>query len=286
MMLNKLSKNINISNTTFIIVTYESEYVINECLKDLPKKSHKIIIENSKNLNLKKDLEKKYKNLKCIITKKNYGYGKSNNIGIKFAKTKYVFILNPDTKLKKLDFDKIVKNLKNQDFAIAAPTIKEKFKIYKQNQTKKKIIDVESVPGMAMILNKSKIKNNLFDEKIFLYLEEVDLCKRIKKINERILEINVQITHLGGLSHSKKNFEIDKAKNWHWMWSKFYYSSKYNGYVYSLLIFFPYLFLLLVKFIFYSLVDKNKKQIYFMRFNGLLNSILKKESFHRPYKNK
>lgn len=286
MTLYKLSKNINIYNTTFVIVTYKSENIINECLKDLPKKSRKIVIENSKNQNLKKYLEKKYNNLKCIITKKNYGYGKSNNIGIKFAKTKYIFILNPDTKLRKPDFDKIVKILKNEDFAIAAPVIREKFKIYKQNLTKKKKIDVEHVPGMAMILNKSKIKKNLFDEKIFLYLEEIDLCKRIKRINERILEINVQIPHLGGLSHGKKNFEIDKTKNWHWMWSKFYYSSKYNGYIYSLLIFFPYLVSLLIKFIFYSLVDKNKKQLYFMRFNGLLNSILKEESFYRPYGDK
>lgn len=134
----KLSKDINFFNTTFIIVTYKSENIIDKCLRDLPKKSPKIIIENSKNFNLKKNLEKRYKNLKCIITKKNFGYGKSNNIGIKLAKTKYIFILNPDTKLKKVDFNKIVKILKNQEFAVAAPIIKEKFKLYKQNKTKKR----------------------------------------------------------------------------------------------------------------------------------------------------
>ena len=279
----KLSKDINFFNTTFIIVTYKSENIIDKCLRDLPKKSPKIIIENSKNFNLKKNLEKRYKNLKCIITKKNFGYGKSNNIGIKLAKTKYIFILNPDTKLKKVDFNKIVKILKNQEFAVAAPIIKEKFKLYKQNKTKKKIMEVNHIPGMAMILNKTKIKKILFDENFFLYLEEIDLCKRIKKIKERILEINVQISHLGGLSHGAKNFEIDKTKNWHWMLSKFYYSSKYNGYVYSLLVFIPYLILLFIKIIFYSAINKNKKQIYYMRFSGLLNSILKNNSFQRPF---
>ena len=58
---------INIENTTFIIVTYKSEKIVHSCLDSLPENSNKIVIENSQNFQLKKDLEITYKNLKVII---------------------------------------------------------------------------------------------------------------------------------------------------------------------------------------------------------------------------
>jgi len=38
---------INLNKITFIIVTFKSEKIINDCLKTLPKDSHKIVIDNS-----------------------------------------------------------------------------------------------------------------------------------------------------------------------------------------------------------------------------------------------
>ena len=43
------------SEFTFIITTFRSESLIDECLKDLPKQTRKIIIENSGDINLKKE---------------------------------------------------------------------------------------------------------------------------------------------------------------------------------------------------------------------------------------
>ena len=48
--------NIHIDEITFIIVTHQSEKVINNCLSSLPKNSKKIIVENSQNLKLKKNV--------------------------------------------------------------------------------------------------------------------------------------------------------------------------------------------------------------------------------------
>ena len=50
---------LNLNNVTFIIVTYNSEQVINNCLDSLPKEASKIIIENSNNIETKNYLEKK-----------------------------------------------------------------------------------------------------------------------------------------------------------------------------------------------------------------------------------
>ena len=72
---------LNLNNVTFIIVTYNSEQVINNCLDSLPKEASKIIIENSNNIETKNYLEKKYDNIKVFLSE-NEGMGSSNNKGI------------------------------------------------------------------------------------------------------------------------------------------------------------------------------------------------------------
>ena len=113
---------LNLKNITFIIVTFNSDNIINECLKTLPSESYKIVIENSKNINLKKELEAKYDNIEVIINE-NVGMGASNNIGIKKSKTKYNFIINPDVQFNNDTLTKIFEasELIN-DFAIISPT--------------------------------------------------------------------------------------------------------------------------------------------------------------------
>ena len=63
----------------------------------------------------------------------------------------------------------------------------------------KDIIEVDSVDGFSMLINKSKFNDqNYFDENFFLYLENTDLCLRQKKRNGRIyISKNSQIKHLG-----------------------------------------------------------------------------------------
>ena len=43
---------LDLKNITFVIVTFKSEKIIYECINSLPKESHKIVIENSKNIKL------------------------------------------------------------------------------------------------------------------------------------------------------------------------------------------------------------------------------------------
>ena len=266
---------------TFVIVTFHSEEVIFDCLELLPKDSKKIIIENSKNSDLKNTLEKKYSNLKCFLMDENLGYGKANNVGINFSHTEFVFILNPDVRFKPYDLSQFLKIVSGQNFVIAAPVEKEAFQ-FSLNQ--KSFEDVNHVKGFAMLLNKKSLNKEYFDENIFLYLEEIDLCKRVKDKKGRILKVNVPVMHLGGSSHGdRENFEMEKSRNWHWMWSKFYYEKKHYGYLSGLVSTLPSFLSSLVKCLFYSFVmNKVKKNIYKMRFLGLLNSYLMKKSSYRP----
>ncbi len=270
-----------IKEITFIIVTFHSEKVIFDCLDLLPNASQKIIIENSQSTDLKNILESRYANLTCHLMSQNLGYGKANNIGINFSETDLVFVLNPDARFTPKSLNKFLEILSHEEFTIAAPV--EKWEL-NQELTSKNITEVNSVKGFAMLLNKKFLRNNYFDENFFLYMEEIDLCKRVKDDLGRILKVNVPIEHLGGASHGdKKNLEMEKSRNWHWMWSKFYYKKKHEGYLLGLLSTLPSFFSSFIKYFLYFLTKNETKQnIYKMRFLGLLNSYLLKKSFHRP----
>jgi len=257
---------LKIEDFTFVITTFNSESTIFKCLEKLPKESKKIILENSSNKNLKNSLENNFENLHCYIMKKNLGFGKANNFGIKKAKTKYICILNPDVSLENDSFENIIKIIKNEEFSIAAPIHIEEIGKFEFNQNK--VLEVNYVKGFAMIMKTSEAINNLFDENFFLYLEEVDLCKRFKKKNNRIILVDVPVKHSGGLSHGNRDdMEMEKSRNWHWMWSKFYFNKKYYGYLYSFFILLPSLLSSMIKFFLYKITgNQKKKNVYKIKF--------------------
>lgn len=272
------------SNITFIITTYKSEKVIFDCLDSIDDNSKKIIIENSGNYELMCIIKKKYNNIVYKVMLENVGYGKANNLGIKMSDTDYVFILNPDTKLYKDSLERYIQILSNKKFAIAAPNFKE---LYKEVKFKEDIFEVDEVKGFAMILNKKELEETYFDENFFLYLEEIDLCRRVKNKNKKIILMNSEIYHIGAASHGlESDFEIEKSRNWHWMWSKFYFDKKYNGYYLAFIKNLPILLQSLLKVAIYFGLNKKKYFIYKCRFFGLLNSFLLRKSFYRPYKDK
>ena len=158
------------------------------------------------------------------MSKKNLGYGGANNKIIKICKTKYLFIINPDTVLKKNCENELLKtlNFKKLNFSILAPISQDINYGYskKIKFINNKIIETDYVKGFAMLINKKKIiKIGMFDRNIFLYLEEIDLCKRLKLENNKIYyNTKAKIFHKAAKS-SNIGFEFEKCRNWHWMWS-------------------------------------------------------------------
>ena len=277
--------NIDLENITFVIVTYKSNEILKKCLNYLPIESKKIIVENSKDNLFKIELENNYLNLRCYLTGSNLGYGVANNFGVKKSTTDYIFILNPDVEIEFQSINEILKILNNVNFDLAAPiNLKEK---NNYNFNNSEIIEVDYVKGFAMIMKKDFFLKYLFDENIFLYLEEIDLCKRIKKDNGKIILINSFVTHIGGNSHGNRlDLEMEKSRNWHWMWSKFYFYKKYNGYFYGIIKTFPNFLNCLIKYLLFKFFKKEeRKNKYKMRVLGLLNSYLLKKSHYRPFNN-
>ena len=131
-------------------------------------------------------------------------------------------------------------------------------------------------------------KSNFFDENFFLYLEEIDLCKRLRLMNIKIfIDPSIKVKHLGGSSHdSTINKPMELSRNWHWMWSTFYFNKKHYGYLFALIKILPKFFSSLSKFIFCKIfLKKNKSDIHKHRILGIINSVLLRKSWYRPFLN-
>ena len=283
-------------NLTVVIVTLKSEHIIDQCIQSIDDDISIIVVENSNNKNFKDYIEKKYRNVSCILSNDNIGMGAGNNIGIEHSKSDFVLILNPDAILFKNTIDKLIEEANNlKEFAILSPISDDinypNFSIKEiKNINHEMIFEVDSVDGFCMLIDKKKIKSiskgsKIFDENFFMYLENDDLCKRVKNYNEKIFIVpTCKVKHFGAKGVSE-NFlkEVELSRNWHWSWSKFYFAKKHEGYLYALFRVLPKFLSSIIKcFFFYIIFKKYKSKIYYNRFFGFFNAMVGKPSWYRP----
>jgi len=280
-------------NLSIVIVTLKSEKIIDECIKSINQNIPIIVVEHSNNKKLKEDLEKKYNNLKCILSESNLGMGAGNNIGIEAATTDYVLILNPDVLLENNTIEELFLASQNiENFSILAPLEKNfiNYGFFNKKKSNKNLEDspfnVDFVDGFAMLINKKKFSEiGYFDENFFMYLENNDLCKRSRDTGDLIYVVpKSKINHLAAKAVDKKyEDEVEFSRNWHWIWSKFYFNKKHYGFFKAFYEGFPRYCSSLIKFLFYFLINnKKKKKIYFNRASGFYNAYLGKTSWYRP----
>ena len=80
---------------TIVIITYKSRKIIYDFIKKIPSTIEIIIIDNSQDYELKKDIEEKYKNI-SVYLKENNGVSSALNYAVEKIKTKYFLQISPD----------------------------------------------------------------------------------------------------------------------------------------------------------------------------------------------
>ena len=293
-------------NITVVVLTFHTpENIILDCLSSIDKNVKVLIVENSNSFAHKDKVLSKFDNVSILCTGKNLGYGGGNNYGIEEAKTDYILILNPDVICGKDFFNHLNDVIeKNKNFSVigcqylydkvfmpAGFFNKKSNKKFVENFKDDKIgelVEVDWVTGCSMLLNIRKFSNKkIFDENFFLYFEEFDLCKSLKDKGEKIYSSKkLKIHHLGfkssfeDSSSYKKN--INRMREWHWMWSSFYFYKKNYGYFFALNKIIGKFITATLKTIYFSLTfNQIEKEKYKYRFLGIYNSILNKPSSFR-----
>lgn len=120
----------------YVILHYISEKDTKECVDSILKYTYHqecyiVIVDNCSPNNSGERLAEQYKEnskIKTIINKKNIGFSKGNNVGIKYARDKlkcdFVVVLNNDTYLMNDEFEKILlSEYKYSGFAVLGPKI-------------------------------------------------------------------------------------------------------------------------------------------------------------------
>tara|TARA_B110000014_G_C20019673_1_gene528984 strand:- start:41 stop:904 length:864 start_codon:yes stop_codon:yes gene_type:complete len=276
---------------TVVMVSFHSIKLIVKPINCIDKEINIIVVENSNSKECKDFLEKKFANVKVILSEKNLGNGGGINLGLKQVKTKYAFYLDIDTEIK----EDTIKNLliastEIDNFTILAPLV-ENYKYKKVDYVESSIMEnkehkqMSFVPGCAIFFNMEKILQiGFFDENFFLFFEENDIYMRCLKNNHKIYLIQAaKMIHTGEMSVDKKyDLDIELIRNWHYMWSKFYFYKKhfniYTAYRETL----GHFFSGLVKLLFFLFLNKKNYLKYKFRVLGLLNSYLGKKSWKRP----
>ena len=279
--------------TTIIIPSYRSKKLILTHLKRFSKNFKIIIIENSYDINFKNIVENKYKNVD-IYLKKNIGYGRAVNFASQKVKTKYFFVMNPDTKIYKNTLNNLINAAKKIDkFGAIGPIYFDQRKNYKKNS----IIKKNKIIAAAMLIDTKTFKKiKGFDKNFFLYYEDNDyfrkcdflnlklyqvtnsfiIHKKVKKLKKN--ELNLHSTTFSNINEKNNTYYIG---GWHGQWSKFYFLKKYNGFIFALFICLPNILLNIIQMIPYIFIDMTKAKYKYYKIEGFVCSVIGLSSFKR-----
>lgn len=200
-----------------------------------------IVVDNaSKDATVAK-LKSNYSDIEIIENLKNKGFGSANNQGIEKAQGKYILLLNSDAFLSADTLEILVQKLKSDPELLAiAPQLRDDegniqqsagylprlsslmawmwwwdrvpflktfflpFHVVDQNWYKKER-NPEWLMGACILFHREDlVQSGGFDDKIFMYAEEVELFLRLKKLGKKVLFTpSTHVIHLGGLSSEK-----------------------------------------------------------------------------------
>ncbi|KKP97329.1 MAG: Glycosyl transferase family 2 [Candidatus Moranbacteria bacterium GW2011_GWE1_36_7] len=237
---------------SIIILNYKSEQYLSRCIESLQKSlttvSYEILIINNDSSLITSIFPTE--NVRIIENRINEGFAKACNQAASTAKGNFLFFLNPDTEIITGNIMDLIVAMSDPFVGITAPhlitssgkiqpwstgyditlwdIVKNNFGIIKSKRLwgQDSPVEVSWASGAAFIIKKSLFNELLgFDEKFFMYFEDVDLCKRVLEKKLKIISLpSVQVLHIGGQSSSNSN----QQKKYYYQ-SQDYYFKKHFG---------------------------------------------------------
>ena len=209
-----------VCDLTIIIVNYNTADMLVRCLHSISSQSGNnpevIVVDNASqdsSLELTKAI---FPWVKVIANKRNLGFARANNQALGISNSKYIYFLNPDTEVKYGAFDAIIEFMEsNPEVGLAGTRILNpdgssqssvERRYPGQRHSKGELFglkgDIAWVLGASMIARRFVLRNiGGFDERFFIYGEDLDLCLSVRKSGWTIAFIsNAVVVHWGGAS--------------------------------------------------------------------------------------
>ncbi len=236
-------------DVSVIIINYNTLKMTDECVDSIFQHTYGIefeviLVDNASN-DGSKNFFTKNQNIKYIYNNENLGFGRANNIGLKYATGKYVFFLNSDTILLNnaiLGFWEFMENnskyiaccgcklidakgsptfsggcfpnifiIWNRIMAFCFYEIYKFFNIHEREQRNRKLnCVVDFVSGADLFVRKEVLnKCGSFDPDFFMYYEETEMQYRFFKFGYKSVLIDTpKIKHFVGSSNVKKGHSL------------------------------------------------------------------------------
>ncbi len=253
-----ISQKENNKKLSVIIVNYKSEHYLSRCLDSFYRAaegrvSAEVIIVNNYPLETLEGIKKTFPEIRIIVNAQNGGFGHGNNIGARVATGELLLLLNPDTEILSDSLTKVIAEFKlnPETGVVGSGLITEKqqaqpwsagsevslWDLIKNNLgilssrliwEKEKKTEAAWVSGTALFVpRKLFLELGGFDENIFMYFEDVDLCARIRMAGKRIVYFpEFRVLHKCGGSYGEKN---KHNQNRHYYDSLLYYFQKHRS---------------------------------------------------------
>lgn len=252
-----------------------------------------IVVDNGSKDDSCKIVRREFPEIRLLSNKKNLGFASANNQGMREAKGKYILLLNSDTQVMKNSFASLLKEiekdnkigvvggqLRNTDDSIQPsagyfpillklflwmsfiddiPYLTSILKPYHIETVSfyTSLHEVDWVTGACFLVPKNVYKKvGGFDEKIFMYGEEVEWCYRIKKAGFRVIYTPscVVYHHKGGSGGGKEAGIIQEIH----ALAYFYRKHKPNWQYRALPFFFK--FGALLRLLLFGIIERNPKK--------------------------
>jgi N-acetylglucosaminyl-diphospho-decaprenol L-rhamnosyltransferase len=231
-------------NLTIQIVLYEeNREMVFKCL-DKFKNFKIIILDNSGNYKLKEEILKNFNISKYLLENKNLGYSKGHNKAASYVETDYLLILNADCLIDEVNVLQLFNAYQRyNNVGIVAPTTyDEKHQLtyngdlLPENGSKDIVANIsgdtcfQSVLGSAMLIKKKDfIEVGMFNENLFLFFSDFDLCRKFSKLGKSIIQIHsAKAYHSHGISKVKNIFKRIFLKEFNMTFDELIYFSEVN----------------------------------------------------------
>ena len=245
------------------VVTYNNQDTIEACIDSLllnsPGTEVRItVVDNNSDDDTTTVIKRRYPEVELIQPGENLGFAAGQNLVLRQTREKSALVINPDAKLAQGALATLERALReNSDVALVAPRVE-----YENNRPQLSfgalpglLVDwrqrklqkaLQSGRSAAVKRLTEKLKHpffpdwvsascflarmadltaiDFFDQGFFLYMEDVDLCCRLRSVGKRVMvDPSALCRHIEG--HSQKNVSLQK---YHYRKSRLLYENKHG----------------------------------------------------------
>ena len=229
---------------SIVVVSYNSGHILDECLDRLPGNAEIIVVDNASSDDSITVAQRHP--VRIVSLPENVGYGRACNRGADAASGKFILFLNPDVRFDAGSIAKLAEAAERYPGAAAfAPRLikPDGSAVFQDssilcspphNKSKPRHRPagdccVESMSGAAMFCRREAFFGvGGFDERIFLYYEDDDLCRRLRKAGWSLVYVH---DALGRHEHGKSTRSKSGGmyfRSFHWARSKSYVTAKHG----------------------------------------------------------